>query len=67
MLAIQLDKCFARNSKMATKTTMGFVRDYARNIFRFDFWDDYVCFFVWIYEMEQSKLKVKMCFAFLSN
>ena len=32
-----------------------FVRDYARNIFRFNFWNDDVCFFVWIYEMEQFK------------
>ena len=26
-----------------------FVRDYARNIFRFDLRKDHVCFFVWIF------------------
>ena len=44
-----------------------FVRDYARNIFRFDFLNDDVCFFVWIYEIEQFKLKVGRCFALISN
>ena len=41
----------------------------ASNIFRFDFRNDGVCFFVWIYEMEQFKLKVhvRMCFALISN
>ena len=43
---------------MATKTIMGFMRDYACNIFKFDFWNDDVCFFVWMHEMEQFKLKV---------
>ena len=57
-LAIQVHRCIARKSKMATKTIMVFVRDYARNIFRFDFCNDDVCFFVWIYEMEQFKPKV---------
>ena len=37
---------------------MGFVRDNACNIFRFEFWNDDVCFFVWIYER---------CFTLLSN
>ena len=69
-LAIQLDRCFARNSRMATKTKMGFrERLYydARNFFRFDFWNDDVCIFVWIYEMEQFKLKVERCFPLLFN
>ena len=44
-----------------------FVGDYARNIFRFDFWNEDVCFFVWIYEIEQFKLKEGRCFAFISN
>ena len=39
----------------------------ASNIFRFDFRNDDVCFFVWIYEMEQFKLKVGMCFGLISN
>ena len=43
------------------------MRDYARNIFRFNFRNDDVCFFVWIYEMEQFKLKVGRCFALISN
>ena len=43
------------------------MRDYARNIFRFNFWNDDVCFFVWIYEMKQFKLKVGRCFALISN
>ena len=57
-LAIQVDRCIARKSKMVTKTIMGFREDCARNIFRFNFRNDDVCFFVWIYEMEQFKLKV---------
>ena len=43
------------------------MRDYARNIFRFNFRNDDVCFFVWIYEIEQFKLKVGRCFALISN
>ena len=43
------------------------MRDYARNISRFDFRNDDVCFFVWIYEMEQFKLKVGGNFALISN
>ena len=43
------------------------MRDYARNIFRFNFLNDDVCFFVWLYEMEQFKLKVGRCFAQISN
>ena len=43
------------------------MRDYARNIFRFDFRNGDVCFFVWLYEMEQVKLKVGRCFALISN
>ena len=43
------------------------MRDYARNIFRFNFRNDDVCFFVWIYEMEQFKLRVGLCFALISN
>ena len=52
-LAILIDRCqrcIARKSKI--------VRDYARNIFRFDFLNGDVCFFVWTYEMEQFRLKV---------
>ena len=52
---------------MATKTMMDFVRNYAHNIFRFDFRNRDVCFFVWIYEMGQVKLKVGRCFSFISN
>ena len=37
------------------------------HIFRFDFRNDDVCFFVWKYEMEQFKLKVGGCFALISN
>ena len=44
-----------------------FVRDYARSICRFYFWNDDVCFFVWIFEMEQFKLKVERCSALLFN
>ena len=36
------------------------MRDYACNIFRFDFWNDEVCFFVWIYEMKQFKLQTEL-------
>ena len=43
------------------------MRDYACNIFRFNFRNDDVCFFVWIYELEQFKLKVGRCFALISN
>ena len=49
---------------MATKTIMDFVRDYARYIFRFYFWNDVVCFFVLIYEMEQFKQKMARVFPF---
>ena len=66
-LAIQVDRCTARKSKMVTKTIMGFREGHSRNIFRFDFRNDDVCFFVWIYEMEQFKLKVGRCFALISN
>ena len=67
-LAIQVDRCSARKSKMATKTIMFFfARGYARNIFRFDLRNDNVWFFVWIYEMEEFKLKVGRCFALISN
>ena len=55
------------NQRWLPKQYWVFVRDYTRNIFRFDFWNDDVCFFVWIYEMEQFKLKVGMCFALISN
>ena len=41
------------------------MRDYARNIFRFDFRNDVVCLSVWIYEMEQTILKVGRCFALI--
>ena len=43
------------------------MKHYARNIFRFNFRNDDVCFFVWIYETEQFKLKVGRCFALNSN
>ena len=61
VLAIQVDRCIARKSKMATKTIMGF------RIFRIDFRNDDVYFVVWIYEMEQFKLKVGRCFALIFN
>ena len=40
------------------------MRDYARNIFRFDFRNDDVGFFVWVYEMEQFKPKEGRCLRF---
>ena len=43
------------------------MRDYERNIVRFNFRNDDVCFFVWIYEMGQFKLKVERCFALITN
>ena len=43
------------------------MRDYARNIFRFDFRNGDVCFFVWIYDMEQDKMKAGRFFALISN
>ena len=57
-VSYEIQRCLPKQSWV-------FVRKYERNIFRFDFWDDDV--FVCIYEMEQSKLKVERCFAFLSN
>ena len=62
-LAIQVDRCIARKSKMATKTIMGFREGICTQYFR----NDNVCFFVWTYEMEQFKLKVGRCFALISN
>ena len=35
--------------------------------FQIGFWNDDVCFFVWIYETDQFKLKVERCFTLLSN
>ena len=55
------------NQRWLPKQEWVFVRDYARNIFRINFRNDDVCFFVWIYEMEQFKLKVGLCFALISN
>ena len=49
------------------QSIMHFVREYARNIFRFDFRNGDVCFFVWIYEMEEFKLRVGRSFALISN
>ena len=40
-----------QNQRWLPKQKWVFVRDYARNIFRFDFRIDDVCFFVWIYEV----------------
>ena len=34
-----------------------------RNIFIFNFWNDDVCFYVWIYERKQFKLHVERCLA----
>ena len=48
---------------MDTKTIMGF----REGLCRFDFRNDDDCFFVWIYEMEQFKLKIGRCFALISN
>ena len=67
VLAIQVDMCIARKSKLATKTIMGFRERLCMQYFRFDFRNDHVCFFMWIYEMEQFKLKVDRCFALISN
>ena len=44
-----------------------YVMHFALNIFRFDFWNDDVCFFVWIYEMKQFKLHVERCLVLLSD
>ena len=55
VLAIQVDRCFARKSKMATQTIMGFREGLCTQYFRFDCRNDDVCFFVWIYEIEQLK------------
>ena len=63
-LASQVDRCIAQKSKMATKTIKGFREGLCMHIFRFDFRNDDVCFFVWIYEMEQFQLKVERCFRF---
>ena len=62
--ANQLDKCFAIKSKMIT---MGFREGLSAQFFIFDFWNDYVCFFVWKYAIKQSKLQVKRYFALLSK
>ena len=37
------------------------------HFFKFDYLNDNVYFFVWIYKMEQYKLKVERCFASISN
>ena len=55
------------NPRWLPKQLWVFVRDFARNIFRFDFGNDDVCFFVRISEMEQFKLKVGRCFVLISN
>ena len=36
--------------------------EHAYYIFRFDFWNDHVSFFVWIYEIKLFKLHVKIAF-----
>ena len=55
-LAIQLDRCLVQISKMATMIIMGFHEGLCAQVFRLDFRNDYVCFFLWIYgmELEQS-------------
>ena len=45
-LPIPVDRCIAGKSKMATKTIMGFREGLCTNVFRFDFRNDDVCFFV---------------------
>ena len=66
--AIQLDKCFARNSKMATKTIMDFREGLCTQYFQDSiFGMNMYIFFVWIYEMEQFKLKIERCFVLLFN
>ena len=55
---------------MATKvpkTMTGFRERLCMYYFRFDFWNNDVCFFVWIYEIKQFKMKGERYFAFLSN
>ena len=52
---------------MVTKTIMGFCEGLCTQYFQIQLSDDDVCFFVWIYEMEQFKLKVGQCFALISN
>ena len=68
VLVNQLDRCFARNSNMATKTIMGFRERLCTILFQIRFleWQRmFLC--VGIYELEQFKLKVKRCFTLLSN
>ena len=55
------------NPKWLPKQKWVFVSDYARNIFRFGYRNDDVCFFACIYEMEQFKLKVGRSFALIYN
>ena len=55
------------NPRWLPKQLWVFVRDYTHDIFRFNFWNDDLYFFVWIYEMEQFKLKLGRCFTLISN
>ena len=66
-LAILVDRCIARKSKMATKTITSLREGRCMQYFRFGFRNEYVCFFVRVYETEQFKLKVGRCFALISN
>ena len=68
-LAILGDRytCIARKSKMATKTITSLREGRCTQYFRFDFRNDDVCFFVWVNEIEQFKLKVGRYFALISN
>ena len=50
-LAIQVNRCIARKSNMATKTIMGFREELCTEYFQIGFRNDDVCFFVWMYEM----------------
>ena len=69
-LSLTLEKKFLlllKSSKSKVFRTKGnypkCLCDYWRHIFRFDFWNKDVCFFVWMYDMKQFKLQVEKCFA----
>ena len=64
-LAIQVDRCIAWKSNMATKTIMGFREGLCTQYFQIRFSEWRCMFFVWICEMEHLKLKVGRCFALI--
>ena len=64
VLAIQVDRCIARKSKMPTKTIMGYREGLCTQYFQIRFSEWRCMLLVWVYEMEQFKLKVERCFHF---